>query len=184
MFRILVCLNDGLLKLRINRVLTIKNYQYDITDNPIKRDDLILYDIVLIHSSYRLANLHGFIENSILQELTTLIYISSNANSNPFRKLLDHPNIVFVDENKMDVELPLAIEMYKKYSQQLSKLNRENKKLIKSVDEMNLMNKCKRMIIKKGYSEEEAHKYILKFAMDNHIDKYEACNRLLEINSE
>ena len=47
-----------------------------------------------------------------------------------------------------------------------------------------MMNKCKRMLYEKNFTEEEAHKYILKYAMDNHIDKIEACNRLLKSNSD
>jgi AmiR/NasT family two-component response regulator len=63
-------------------------------------------------------------------------------------------------------------------------LNIENTKLNIKVEENFLLNKCKRTLIKNGFSEEEAHKYILKYAMDNHINKIEACNRLLEKNSD
>lgn len=184
MLNILVCINDGLLKIRIKRILAEKNFAYQITDKPIKRDDLNRYNLIVIHSSYRLSNLYSFIENAVLQKLSTIIYVTTNLSSNSFRKLKDHANLIYVNENKMDVELPFSISLFKKYNDQIYELNKENLKLNKKVEDNYLFNKCKRLLIKNGYTEEEAHRYILKFSMDNHIDKIEACKRLLVDNSE
>lgn len=180
----LVCINDGLLKIRLSQLLAKKGYQFYITNKPVKIADLIYYDIVLVHSSYKINDLLNFIENVVLKKLTTIMYITTNINSNPFRKFNEHPNLIFIDENKMDVEINLAIEMIKKYSLQISKLKENNVKLNKKVYELQIINKCKRMLIKKGYTEELAHKYILKYAMENQINKIEACNRLLADNCE
>lgn len=184
MTSLLVCINDGLLKIRINRILSEKNYVFNVTEKPIKRDDLIKHDFVIIHTSYRLNNLYNFIRNAILSEKTTIIFITSNKASASLGEVKNHDNLVIVDENKMDVELPLAIELSKKYSEKINRLVKENTKLLKQVEENKIFNKCKRELIKKGFSEDEAHKYILQFAMNNHIDKIEACNRLLTDNSE
>ncbi|XFA98424.1 hypothetical protein ACAG96_06030 [Candidatus Izemoplasma sp. B36] len=183
MKNILICINDGLLKLRINRILSEKNFVFQITDRPIKRDDLVKYEFVIIHTSYRLSNLYNFIQNAIIQELCNIIYITSNTNTNPFNKLKEHTNLVVIDENKMDIELPLTINLLDKYSKQINQLSKENKKLSKKIEENTIINNCKRFLIKKGLSEEEAHKHILQYAMNNHIDKIEACNRLLTDNS-
>ncbi len=184
MINILVCINDGLLKIRINRLLTSQGYHFMSTDKPIKRTDLSNYDAVIVHSTYRLPNLISFIENAVIYKLSTVIYVTSNPLSNPFRKFHDHPNLISVDEVKMDVELPFALNMLDKYSDQLKKLNQENVKLSQNLNEVNMMAKCKRKLMKTGYTEEEAHKYILQYAMDNHLNKYDACKCLLEINSD
>jgi AmiR/NasT family two-component response regulator len=84
----------------------------------------------------------------------------------------------------MDIELPFSISLFEKYNVQIKELNRENIKLNRKVEETYLINMCKRKLINKGLTEEKAHKHILKYAMDNHIDKIEACNRLLSINSD
>ena len=183
MLNILVCISDGLLKLRIKRILSENNFAFQITDKPIKRDDLIKYDFCIIHTSYRLSNLYDFIENAILQKVTTIIYITTNVNSNPFRRFKDHANLIYVNENKMDVELPISILLFEKYSAQIRELSNKNIKLNKTVEENYLLNKCKRALIKNGFNENEAHQYILKYAMDNHINKIEACNRLLVNNN-
>ena len=154
-----------------------------MTDLPIKRSDLVNYDMLIIHSSYKLTNLFGFIENTVVQKLSTILYITSNVQSNPFRKLKEHTNMIFVDESKLDVELQLAISLHEKYKNQIKSLSVENEQLSKSLIEAKKMNQCKRILMQKDFTEEEAHQYILKFAMDNHIDKIEACNRILKSNS-
>lgn len=184
MSNVLVCINDGLLKLRIKRILSDKNYAFQVTEKPIKKADLLNYDFVIIHTSYRLPNLHNFIENAVIQKLSTIIYLSSVPGGSSFNKFADHPNFIFISEGRMDVELPLSIALAKKYSSQINNLNRENNELSKKLEENNVMNKCKRVLMKQGLSEDEAHKYILKYAMDNQIDRKEACNRLLKRNSE
>jgi AmiR/NasT family two-component response regulator len=184
MLNILVCINDGLLKIRIKRILSEKNYAYQITDKPIKKDDLIKYDFVIIHTSYRLSNLFNFIENAVLQKLVTIIFLTSNVSSSPFRKLKNHSNLIYVNENKMDVELPFSISLFEKYNTQINELSKENVKLNRKIEENYLFNKCKRLLIKNGFVEDDAHRHILKYAMDNHIDKIEACKRLLLANSE
>ncbi|MBN2540820.1 MAG: ANTAR domain-containing protein [Bacilli bacterium] len=182
--KILVCINDNLLKLRIQRLLSEKAYDFTITDRPIKRTDLIQYDMVLIHSTYHLTDLFHFIENVVLQQVTTIVYITTNVSSNPFRRFHEHTNLIFVDEHKMDIELMSVIQMFEKYNKQVRKLKEENQKLSTQLEENTLMNRCKRTLMEQGRSEDQAHKYILKFAMDHHISKIEACNRLLADNSE
>ncbi len=184
MNKLLVCINDDLLKLRIKRILSEKHFAYTITDKPVKRDDLIQYDIVIVHSSYRLSNLYNFIENAVIQKLATFLYITTNINSNPFRKFQDHTNLIFIDEHKMDGEIPLSLGLFEKYNKQIKTLTDENSRLKIDLQELQLMSQCKRKLMQKGLNEDEAHKFILKYAMDNHLDKIEACNRLLRSNSE
>ncbi len=180
MKKILVCLDDGLLKIRIQNILIEHQYAHEITNKPIRRDDLYRYSMVVVHTSYKLSNLYQFIENAILQKLTTIVYLTQNTKSNPFRRFYDHPNLVYVEESKMDVELPMAIQMINKYHDQIEGLMSENKRLKQQLEENLMISKCKRHLIQKGLSEDEAHQYILKFAMDHNIDKLEACHRLLE----
>ena len=71
-----------------------------------------------------------------------------------------------------------------KYKNQIKSLSVENEQLSKSLLESKKLSQCKRVLMQKNFTEEEAHKYILKYAMDNHIDKIEACNRLLKSNSD
>jgi hypothetical protein len=183
MEKILVCLNDGLLKIRLDRVLSEKNISYNITTNPIKRTDLLNFSLVIFHSSYKLVNLFKFIENIITSDTITVIYISSNPTSNQFIRFRDNPNLILIDENKMDIEINLAINIYKKLQKNIYSLREQNEKLTKKLNVEKLLSKCKRILINKGFTEETAHKEILKYAMDNKISKEEACNRLISKNN-
>lgn len=184
MLTILACVSDALLKLRINKLLSERNDRFVITDKPVKRDDLVRYDVIVIHSTYRMTDLFGFIENAVLQKQATVFYITTNINSNPFRKFTEHTHLIFIDEHKLDIELPFALKMFEKYDSRIKQLTQENLQLNKQWNEQKAMNQCKRALMKQGMSEEQAHQHILKFAMDHHVDKTEACHRLLEINSE
>lgn len=184
MARVLVCLNDGLLKTRIIRILGGRNIPYSVTDKPISRNDLLDYGVLIVHSSYKLNDLFSFIENLVVQKQITVMYLTTNVNSNPFRKFVQHPNLIFVDETKMDVELPYALELHSKYQSQIETLSSDKQKLVNKVDTLDIMIRCKRNLMSIGYTEDTAHKYILKYAMDNHISKNEACKRLLGLDSK
>lgn len=184
MEKVLVCVNDGLLKIRFNRILSEKNISHTITTNPIKRSDLLSYSLIIIHSSYKLTSLFKFVENIISEGITTVIYISSNPSSHQFIAFKDNPNLILVDENKMDIELSLAIKIYQKLQKDIQLLRNKLKKLERKLDSEKLFAKCKRILMQgEGQTEEAAHKSILKYAMDNKITKEEACKRLINVNS-
>ena len=90
---------------------------------------MLKYSLFVIHSSYKLTNLIKFIENAVTNALTTFIYISSNPTSHKLIHLKDNPNLILIDENKMDVELNFAINMYKKMYNDINALREDNIKL-------------------------------------------------------
>ena len=179
MEKVLVCVNDGLLKIRLQRVLSDNNLSYDFTRNPIKSSDLFRYALIIIHSSYNLPNLYKFIENVIIKGEITIIYITTNTRSNQFIKFDKSPNLIIVDENKMDIEINLAINIYNKLYKDIKILRENNEYLKKTLENEKLMTKCKKILMKEGLDEDQAHKLILKYAMDNKINKEQACKRLI-----
>jgi len=46
------------------------------------------------------------------------------------------------------------------------------------------MESCKKILIDKGMTEEIAHRYILKRAMDEQISKYDSCLRIIQENNK
>jgi len=180
MNKILVCVEDSLLSIRIKRFLTEKRFVTEITKNPIKTEELNKYDIVIIHSSYRIANLFGFIENLVLKNIVPVIYLSMNPHVGLIQRLNQYANFTIIDEIKMDAELPLAVVLHGKFVQKTKILEAENKKLkVKSQNEKTLLG-CKNYLITTGLSEDEAHHKIIKLAMDNKINKYQMADRILK----
>ncbi len=179
MNNIIVCINDGLLKLRIRDVLNKQNISFQITDKPIKKDDLYMYDLVIIHTSYKLNGLNSFIESVVLNKLATIFLVTTNVNSNVYRHLENSPNLMIIDESRMSFEIPLSILNYNKFNHIIKELESRNRELSEKLEETRLMNQCKRYLMSEGHTENQAHKYIVKYAMDNQINKIEACKRLL-----
>jgi response regulator NasT len=66
----------------------------------------------------------------------------------------------------------------------ISRLTNKNKELAEQIEIIKLVERAKLSLIEKeGMSEEDAHKYIERSAMDNRITKKEAASRILERNS-
>ena len=185
MKRVLVCAEDAFFIVRIERFLSNQSRAYDVHKTPIRKDELQAYSFIIIHSSWRLTSLYGFIENVVLNQSIPVFFIGSTVSFAPFLKLNDTPYLVLIDESKMDVELPMAYQIVSKMVSFLEKFIEKNNKSSNQADRNLLMNQCKAVLMDKGMSEETAHKTILKRAMDDQISKFDACSRILnEISKE
>ncbi len=184
MKKILVCAEDSLSIIRIERLLFAKNHPFDIQKSPIKKDDLFRYEMVIIHSSWRLANVFSFIENVVLSKTLPVLYVTSLINIAPFSKIINLPYFSIIEEGKLDSELPIAISLMKKFAAEMEKLQNENKKIKNKEELSKLMESCKKILIEQGMTEENAHRYILKRAMDDQISKYDSCLRIIQENNK
>jgi len=122
MSKALICIGDSLLGIRISRILSGKAMAYDIVNNAINKEDLLRYDIFIVHSSYKLPGLYSFIENILIHNPLPVIYVSLNTMSNQFQRLSGNDWFVHIDEVKMDSELPLALTMFQKNKQKIDTL--------------------------------------------------------------
>jgi hypothetical protein len=179
MNRILVCSEDALSTLRISRILTAGNHPFDVVKTPIRKDDLVNYQLMIVHSSYRLNALNQFIEHLVLSQTIPVIYLSSTIVIGGFQLLLNKPYFVFVDENKLDSELPMTVKLVIRYTNELKGAMTKAKKAETGLELEKMMVKCKKALMESGLSEDEAHQRILKTAMDGHLNKQDACLKIL-----
>lgn len=179
MSRILVCSEDGLASLRIGRILSEGHHVHEIVKTPIQTDGLFHFDLLIIHSSYRLAGLTQFIEHLVLGRIIPVLYVSSTIAIGSFRSLMDHPYFLLIDENKLDSELAPTIRLMLKIIPEMKVLASKIQKAETDRDSEKMMQKCKKRLIESGMSEEEAHRFILKTAMDHHLNKHDACAKIL-----
>jgi hypothetical protein len=179
MTKVLVCIEDGMLSIRINRILTDKRIPFDIVKTPIKKDDLTYYQFLIIHSSYKISGLYQFVENLLVNQTIPIIFISMNSMSSILHRFQTNPVFVQIDETRMDSELPLAITLFQKQTIKLESLMEENKTLKSKLNTEQAMSKCKKLLIGKGLSEDDAHQLILKTAMDFKISKLDSCLKII-----
>lgn len=182
MNKVLVCIEDGLLTIRIQRILVDKGIPYDIVKTPIRKEDLVKYQFLIVHSSYKISGLYPFVENLLVNQIIPVIFISMNSLSSVLHRFQNNPSFIQIDEVKMDNELPLAIILFQKQRQKIESLLEENKKLTLKLQTEQAMNKCKKILMETGMTEDEAHQTILKEAMNSKISKLDACFKILKAN--
>jgi len=183
MKKILVCADDSLSIIRVERLLLAKNLAYDIQKSPIKKDELFRFELIIIHSSWRLSNVFSFIENCVLTKTIPVLYVTSLINIAPFSKIINSSYFTILDENKLDIELPVALTLMIKFKTEIEKVQQEKKELINKEELKQTLKTCKNILIKKGFSENDAQQYILKKAMNNQISKYDACTQIIKENN-
>jgi hypothetical protein len=180
MDKLLVLVEDSLLKLRIGRILSQKGYAYEVINTQIHSEDLKNYRLLITHSSYRMANLTNFIANIISSGTLPVLFVSQNPGAVTALIHKNQAEFTFIDESKIDNDLALAVSIHLKYQEKLKnaiakdaqKLNREtNEKLL-------LM--AKAVLANKGMSEKEAYESIRKQAMDEKVSKYVIAEKILK----
>jgi len=179
MSKILVLAEDGLLQIRLRRILTDKGHSAEITNKPTRVDDMRFFDVLIVHSSYRITNLAGFIENLVLKDAIPVIFLSMNPQSGFLPKLNRYPGFAAIDEMKMEAELPISISLFEKFRKQTGALKQENLDLRSKAENERIFRECKEYLISTGLSEAEAHRQIQKAAMDSKTNKYVTAARIL-----
>lgn len=179
MKKILVGISDSLLSIRIARVLNEQGYSSEFVSTPVRKDDLFRYELFIVHSSYPLTGLYAFLDNIMIHHEIPVIFISTNTISSSVNQFSKYSSFVAIDELKMDTLLPLSIQMFFKQQQRTKELEKENATYSKKIKLQEAMNKCKKMLMDQGLSEEESHQTILKYAMDHKMSKLAACEALL-----
>jgi len=182
MNKVLVLVEDGLLKLRIGRILSLKGYQHEIVSSPIRAEDLKSFRLLLVHSSYRLANLTGFIRNVIVSGELPVLFVSQNPGAAAALIHKDYPEFTFIDENRIDVELPLALSIHLKYQDKLKETLASAQKSRNQEINEKLLVMAKSLLVREGLTEKEAYGKIRKMAMDEKVNKYVIAEKILKNN--
>lgn len=182
MDKILVLVEDGLLKLRIARILRDKGYAHELLSTPIRAEELRLFQLLIVHSSYRLANLSGFLRNVLIPGGIPVLFLSQNPGAVTALINKDFPEFTYIDENRIDVELPLAITIHSKYQDKLRLETAKSKKQHNRETNEKMLLMAKALLIKNGMTEKAAYELIRKRAMDEKVTKYIIAEKILKNN--
>ncbi len=182
MNRVLFCGEDQLTAIRIGRELAVRSLAYDWNKNPLKKDDLLRYDLIVVHASWKLPNLVGFVVNLVLEHIRPVIYLASSIGIGAFRPIMDDPYFALIDDQRIDAEFGIGVSLMLKTAKALKEQADKAKKAAERAGMRRQMDECKQKLTASGMTEEEAHRLILKTAMDRQISKYDACAILLAEN--
>jgi|LGOV01.1.fsa_nt_gb response regulator NasT len=177
--RVVIISSDGYLDKRIQRILKQSDINGDIK-NKLTRNMLNLYDCIVYSYKNEIPNLPKVIESLVLERKVLVIYINNKTSIGSFYNVLNDMYFSMLNEMSLEFELPIILRTTTKYIKKINQLQIENTDLSIQLTTLKLTNKAKRILIKKGLSEDESHQYIQKKAMDLRITKRKLVNLIIE----
>jgi len=94
--------------------------------------------------------------------------------------VLDDIFFAYVNEQTMDIELPVILNSSVKYLKKITYLQKNHDDMKDQLETIKLTNKAKRLLMNKGLTEEESHQFIQKKAMDLRTSKKNLVNLIIE----
>lgn len=177
--RVAIISTGGYLDKRIVRLLSQHGINGDVV-NRINRQTLRQYDALIASDKLDIPNLPVVLERIILEQTTQVVYITNSTAIGHLHSVYGDIRFHIVNETTMDVELPLALTLIGKFDRALRTLVKERDQAQDQLETMRLTNRAKRVLIDRGYSEEAAHQFIQKEAMDRRLSKRQIVNLIIE----
>lgn len=182
MKRIYVLSNDQSFIRNIDRCLDKIKYNVKILD--ISSKDVYGYicahpvDFIIVHSSY-IGNYYNLFDMLLNAKRCGIIYISRNLEYGSLFNATNNPRFYMIEPGKEEV-LNDIITIMARSINIIDKVTDELNKYKDKLEESKFVTKAKLYLMnKKNMSEEEAYKYILKYAMDERISKLEVSKIIL-----
>jgi len=141
---------------------------------------LTMYDFLIVSSEQKPKIPSSVLEQIVLQKQIVLIYIHHQSNLGNLYNLLDDPFFLPISKLNVIETLPSMLITIHKWQKEVGTLKRELKVTSRDLKELKNTLKAKRMLINKGMSEEEAHNWIQKVAMDRRCKKSDIVNLIIQ----
>lgn len=177
--RVAILAGNGGLDRQRKRLLDTNNINGDIVSSITKRI-IEEYNVLLVSSANNIPNLPVVLERVVLEQRIHVVYISKTASIGQFYNLINDPFFHLVQEWTIDVELPILLRTILKFHSRMVSLQQSYDRLDDRFETMNKTNRAKRILIDKGMTEQEAHQYIQKQAMDMRVSKKRFVSLIIE----
>lgn len=177
--RVAIMKSDGSIDSKIKRVLM----QNKIDGDFIKKwstNSSGQFDVIIFSHQNKIQNLPKIIESIVLQEKILVLYINNTLSVGQFYNVLKDKYFNVINEQFLDIELPCIIDISVKYLSEINCLQMEKSALSKQINDIQMTNFAKRILIEKGYTEADSHKFIQKKAMDLRKSRESIVNLIIE----
>ncbi len=171
--------SNSYLDKRIERVLSGNDINVDIAKQ-LSRNMFNMYDCVIFTYKNEIPNIPKVIEMIVLEQKLLVLYINNVPSIGQFYSVLNHDYFSSVNEMSLDIELPIIIKNSCKYLNKITYLNDDLRNLKSEYTLLKLTNKAKRVLMSKGLSEADSHKFIQQKSMDLRISKLNLVNLIIE----
>ena len=177
--RVVIINSGGYLDKRIERVLLQNNINGDIKDK-LTRNMFNQYDCVIFTHQNDIPNLPNVIERIVFEKKIIVILVNSTVSIGYYYNIHDDLYFAMVNESSLEVELPFIIKNNTKFIKRVNQLEREKDNLSEEIEFIKNTNRAKRILINKGFTEAESHKYIQQKAMSMRVSKSKLVNLIIE----
>jgi response regulator NasT len=177
--RVGIIKSNGNIDNRIERVLVQNKIKGDFI-HKFSRSLVNQYDVLIFTYQNNISNLPKVIESLVLEQKTLILYIHNTLSVGQFYNVLYDQYFNVVNEQFLDIEIPNFINIACKYLMEIIRLKNENQDLNKQINAIKMANFAKRILMEKGYSEADSHKFIQKKAMDLRKSRQSIVNLIIE----
>jgi response regulator NasT len=176
--RTLIITSGGYLDKRIERILSNNNINGDIT-RKLTREMINRYDCVIFSHNNENPNLPKLIETIVLERKVLVIYINNTTSLGYYYNIINDLFFSMINESTLDIELPLIIKSTSKYTKRISNLEQQVRQLEEDKELQLLTKKAKLVLMKKGFTEAESHKFIQRKSMSMRVSKRTLVNLII-----
>ena len=171
--------SNGYLDNVITRTLQNNGINGDFI-HKVDKNVLLQYNAVIFTYQNNIPNISKVLEQIALQKKIQVIYVSNTMNIGMFYNLLNDVYFTYIEEHKLDFALPNALHLSNKFIKEIKILRTENEQLKSDIQLLKLTSKAKRVLMSKGFSEADAHNFIIQKAMELRISKKRCVNLIIE----
>jgi len=177
--RVAIVKSDGHLDGRISRILEVNGINGDIISK-LTRSTINQYDSVIFSYQNKIPNMPKLLEQIVLEKEIHVVYITNTPSIGQFYNLFDDLYFNYLQEHKLDNMLSTILRHTKKYLKEISIINKEMSSCREELILLKQTNKAKRLLMSKGLSEEESHRFIVDKSMNSRLSKKQVVNLIIE----
>lgn len=177
--RVAIIKGNGYLDGRISRILANNNINGDVV-NKVNRSTFNEYNALIFTHQNQIPNLPKVLEQIVLEKRIQVLYITNTLSIGQFYNLFDDVFFNYIKEENIDFMIPRILEISVKYLRDIVRLEEESRNAKEDLLLLRNTNKAKRILIKKGLSEDESHRFIIDKAMTMRMSKKVIVNLIIE----
>ena len=163
----------------ITRILNNNAIKGDLVEK-VTRNTIISYDAVIFTYQHNIPNMPKLLEQVVLEKRIQVIYIGNTLGIGHLYNLIHDIYFSFIEERAVELVLPTVITTTSKFHKEL-RIVRDDYAVVKDeLELLKLTNKAKLVLMKKGLSEGDSHKFIINKAMELRIPKKKLVNLIIE----
>ena len=177
--RVAIIKSNGHIDKKVERLLNYNKIKGDFISK-FTRNSLKMYDVVIFTYKNSIPNLPKVIESIVFERKILVIYINNTLSTSEFYNILNNLYFSVISEHTLEIELFSILNNSLKYLKEIEFYKNENNQIKEQFETLNIVNKAKRVLIKKGFTEAESHKFIQEKAMNLRISKIQTAKRIIE----